>query len=225
MSGPFRAVVMARDIGENDTWRLFHSEGWKTRLRSDRVREDFYQSVWHRRGRQIYINTKLWKYWQVNFAPLKGTKLQWPRAYCHKTRRRFAGASVWCSVAICLTRFIRKIDLPQMPEKREGDKEGERGWEREREWEGDRCLRLESAQIRFIDTSSLRWLLLLICAEESATDPVFSLTAVNNFIWFVPLYSQLDESFTGQSRPSSRLNASGIKTRGKIKGEGSEWLL
>lgn len=213
-------------MGQQGKWymALIHGEGRKTRLPSNTVREDFYQSVWHQHERQIYTNTKLWKYWQVNFVPLKGTKLWcgrcgWLRVYrrrkWERNKRRFAGASVWWSVAICRTRFIRKIGWRQMPEKRE------RQGGRVREGEGSQCLRFESAQIKFIDTTSLRWLLLLICVEKSATDPVFSLTAVNNFIWLIPSYSQPDESFTGQSRASFGWIQS-HKNGGRIKGRRKE---
>lgn len=132
------------------------------------------QSGATRKGLQVYTNTKLWKKWQVNFATVNRTKRfgcggQRPTVTVDEGKTRGGSqrlASVWCPVAICLTRFIRKIDLPQMPE--QGGV-------------GRRWLRFQNAQIKFIDTSSLLWLLLFICAEEAATDPV--VFSWQHFIW------------------------------------------
>lgn len=99
MSGPFRAVVMARDIEENDTWRLFHGEGRKTRLRSNRVREDFYQSVSWMADLYKYQTLKVLT---GQFCTIEGDKAvvqPWqaeglpPQEMRKKNKRRFTGAS------------------------------------------------------------------------------------------------------------------------------------
>lgn len=150
------------------------------------------------------------------FCTIKGDKdvvqLRQPRAYRHrkweKDKRGFAGAAVWCSVAICLTCFIRKIDLLQMPEKRQRQRR------RERKGEGGRCLRFESAQIKFIDTSSLRWL-----SVRKSRPPILCFPWQQ---WTISSGSSL--IFTGGwviYRAEPRfvwLKLSGIKNSGRIKG-------